>query len=190
MTASTIQSLVSRNVASSMNDLDDMALPDDPPSFLRPNQKAIAEHIIEKLKQDKSHTFNSNTIAGEVRLSASTVKRALKQFQHLGILRLHKLRNGYVRYSYHADAMRPSMTASDAADCVIIAFPEQAAYREPKEPKRMALTKSEALATAVLKSIPKNLAASVWEPFIKTGCVTEQSWERYLEECFPVNVPF
>ena len=195
-TPSLVSSLVAKNSASSYNDLDEMTLPAQAPAFLKPNQRAVADFIIQRLKQDRSYTFSSGTIAKTVGLSGSTVKRTLTKLQRLGLLRLHKLRSGFVRYSYHADVElageQSYLIPYDACKSLLDTFSETKVLAQPAEllTERDPFTKAEALSVGDLRGIQREHTVFLWGEYVRLGMVTSEGWCAFLEERVPCEVPF
>lgn len=181
-----IQYLVAKNSASSMNDLEQAeALPLNPPAHLNRNQQAIASFILNQLSHDSKKTFNSSTIAQAVKLSSKTVQRTLKLLQREGYLRLHKLKSGHVRYTYHKRPQGRSMTVYDAVESLLEAFPEEAMVKPEPAPNALCpFTKADAVGIAGLRGIPKASAEALWLDYREqqAGLETDQNWIRYLNQ--------
>jgi len=181
-----IQYLVAKNSASSLNDLEQTEeLPEHPPAHLNRNQKAIVRFIIKQLKRDSGQTFNSSTIADAVELSVKTVQRTLKLLQREGYLRLHKLKSGFVRYTYHKSSLERSMTAYDAVESLLECFQDEAMVKpEPASVSYHPFTKADAVGIADLRGITKADAGELWLEYIEqqAGLETDQNWTRFLNE--------
>jgi len=181
-----IQYLVAKNSASSLNDLEQTEeLPEHPPAHLNRNQKAVVRFILRQLKRDSEKTFSSSIIAETVELSVKTVQRTLKLLQREGYLRLHKLKTGFVRYTYHQSPLGHSMTVYDAVERLLECFPDEAmAKPEPAPISFHPFTKADAVGIADLRGITKADAEELWVEYRaqQAGLETDQNWTRFLNE--------
>ena len=181
-----IQYLVAKNSASSLNDLEQTEeIPEHPPAHLNRNQKAVVRFILKQLKRDSEQTFSSSTIAETVELSVKTVQRTLKLLQRQGYLRLHKLKTGFVRYTYHQSPLGRSMTVYDAVESLLVCFPDEAMVKpEPAPVSYHPFTKADAVGIADLRGITKADAEELWLEYRaqQAGLETDQNWTRFLNE--------
>ena len=181
-----IQYLVAKNKASSMNTIEqDEELPEHPPAHLNRNQKAVVRYILAQLQRDLTLTFNSAAIAQAVELSSKTVQRTLKLLQREGYLRLHKLQNGFVRYTYHQHPAGASLTVYDGVESLLDTFPAEAVEKpEPAKERFYPLFKAEALGVADLRGLNKAIATELWKDFQRQECGlgTADNWTRFLNE--------
>jgi Fe2+ or Zn2+ uptake regulation protein len=181
-----IQYLVAKNSASSLNDLEqNEELPAHPPAHLNRNQKAVVRFILRQLKRDSEQTFSSSTIAETVELSVKTVQRTLKLLQREGYLRLHKLKTGFVRYTYHKSPLGHSMTVYDAVESLLVCFPDEAMVKPELAPiSYRPFTKADAIGIASFHGISKADAEELWQEYRtqQAGLETDQNWTRFLNE--------
>ena len=105
------------------------------PAELKPTDKAVSEYILKTLRADPKHRFNSGDIGKAVKVSEKTVKRSLKKLQRLGYLRLKRLKTGHINYIWCPERDSGSMTAYDAAESLLSAFPELEQLVSPLDAK-------------------------------------------------------
>ena len=181
-----IQYLIAKNSASSLNDIEQIEeLPEHPPVHLNRNQKAIVRLILKQLKRDSEKTFSSSIIAEAVELSVKTVQRTLKLLQREGYLRLHKLKSGFVRYTYHNSPPGRSVTVYDAVESLLECFAGEAMVKpEPAPFSYHSFTKADAIGVAALHGIHRAIAEELWHDYsaLQQGLETDQNWTRYLKD--------
>lgn len=163
----------------------DEELPEHPPAHLNRNQKAVVRYILAQLQRDPTLTFNSATIAQAVELSSKTVQRTLKLLQREGFLRLHKLQNGFVRYTYHQHPAGASLTVYDGVESLLDTFPAEAVVKpEPAKESFYPFLKAEALGVAEMRGLSKAVASEFWKDFQRQECGmgTADNWTRFINE--------